>query len=250
MKNITVILDPRTRLLALLFLTPLIFTCEEPAKLAVTALISLSFPFVTGDRPREILKAIKPVIILVVVLLVLQIFFSSWSPHFRWRWPSLSEPVLREAALMGIRLFSVLWLAAWSTSQLPVTKMAAVTEWLLSPLKVLGFKTESVGLAMVIAVRFIPEMQKEARLIDEGQRLRGKRTPRGNPMAYARELLNFLVPLMARAMLRAEQMAEAIQARGYGIAEHPEHLEELRFRISDLVFMALLLLTAGYVGFW
>lgn len=250
MKNKKVILDPRTRLLVLLLFTWLVFACEAPVKLGMTALIGLSLSLVTGDSARQILRTIRPLFFLVVALLALQLLVNSRPPYYRWAWLVISQSALREVTITGLRLLIVLWLAAWSTHDLPVNKVANITEWLLSPLKALGIKTDSISLAMAVAIRLLPEMQKEAHLIDEGQRLRGKRPSRGNPLVYSRELLNLLVPLMARAILRADQMADAILARGYGIADHPESLEELRFGKQDIAFVCLLVLIAGYIAMW
>jgi energy-coupling factor transport system permease protein len=71
------------------------------------------------------------------------------------------------------------------------------------------------GVVLSIAITFVPQMVLSAREIREAQRIRGHRF-RG-----IRDLLPLVMPLLASSLERAIQLAETMEARGFGSAVHP-----------------------------
>jgi energy-coupling factor transport system permease protein len=71
------------------------------------------------------------------------------------------------------------------------------------------------GVVVSIAVTFVPQMVLSAQEIREAQRIRGHRF-RG-----IRDLLPLIVPLLASALERAIQLAETMEARGFGSTVRP-----------------------------
>jgi energy-coupling factor transport system permease protein len=71
------------------------------------------------------------------------------------------------------------------------------------------------GVVLSIAITFVPQMVLSAREIREAQRIRGHRF-RG-----LRDLLPLVMPLLASSLERAIQLAETMEARGFGSAVQP-----------------------------
>ncbi len=71
------------------------------------------------------------------------------------------------------------------------------------------------GVVVSIAITFVPQMVLSAREIRQAQRIRGHRF-RG-----IRDLLPLVMPLLANALERAIQLAETMEARGFGSAVKP-----------------------------
>jgi energy-coupling factor transport system permease protein len=71
------------------------------------------------------------------------------------------------------------------------------------------------GVVLSIAITFVPQMVQSAREIREAQRIRGHRF-RG-----IRDLLPLVMPLLASSLERAIQLAETMEARGFGSAVDP-----------------------------
>jgi energy-coupling factor transport system permease protein len=90
------------------------------------------------------------------------------------------------------------------------------------------------GLVVSIALTFIPQMMVSSREIHEAQLVRGHR------MRRPRDMLPYLMALLTTGLERSFQLAESLEARGFGNAR------DLPRRL-DLLFKGLILL--GLAGF-
>jgi energy-coupling factor transport system permease protein len=106
-------------------------------------------------------------------------------------------------------------------------------EDLLSPLKKVRFPAHEVAMMMTIALRFIPTLGEEAEKIKGAQAARGADFSEGGPLRRARSLVPVLVPLTVGAFRRADELAEAMESRGYKGGEGRTRYRELRFRTRD-----------------
>ncbi|MBN9058653.1 MAG: energy-coupling factor transporter transmembrane protein EcfT, partial [Rhizobiales bacterium] len=103
------------------------------------------------------------------------------------------------------RFAALILLASAVTLTTPVSEMAELVEWLLEPLRPIGINPEKVGLSIALAIRFVPLISEEFRHIREAQAARGLAA---NPLAL-------IVPLIIRTLKSADELADAIEARGY-----------------------------------
>src|SRR5919107_993588 len=84
-----------------------------------------------------------------------------------------------------------------------------------SPLKKVRFPAHEVAMMMTIALRFIPTLGEEAEKIRGAQAARGADFPEGGPLRRARSFIPVLVPLTVGAFRRADELAAALERRGY-----------------------------------
>ncbi len=145
--------------------------------------------------------------------------------------PLVGGPITLEAVvygfLSGLGLLAVVWVFA--------TFNRAVDPYrLLRALPPVFFQ---IGVVLSIALTFVPQAAASLREIREAQRIRGHRW-RG-----LRDLVPLLLPLLTTGLERAAQMAESMEARGFGAAPLRSH------RIwrwgQGLLLPSLLLLLAG-----
>ncbi|MFJ0593832.1 energy-coupling factor transporter transmembrane protein EcfT [Bordetella bronchiseptica] len=108
-------------------------------------------------------------------------------------WPHAAVVVLRVAALIG--------LAMAVTLTTPVPALIDACERALRPAERLGLLNAA---QVALALRFIPEIWRNYQEIREAQAARGLGA---HPLAL-------LVPLVVRTLKRAEEVAQAIDARG------------------------------------
>ncbi|MDQ3792466.1 MAG: energy-coupling factor transporter transmembrane protein EcfT, partial [Actinomycetota bacterium] len=119
-------------------------------------------------------------------------------------------------------------------------------EDLLSPLKKLRFPAHEVAMMMTIALRFIPTLHEEAQKITRAQAARGADFSEGGLIRRARALLPVLVPLTVGAFRRADELAEAMESRGYRGGEGRTRYRDLSFGAHDaLPFAAAALVVVG-----
>jgi energy-coupling factor transport system permease protein len=124
-------------------------------------------------------------------------------------WPIVGGPITLEAvvagAVSGLALLTILVVFATFNSVVDHYQLLRATPAFLF----------QAGVVISIAITFVPQMVISAREIRESQRIRGHRF-RG-----LRDLLPLVMPLLASALERAIQLAETLEARGFGSAVDP-----------------------------
>ena len=122
-------------------------------------------------------------------------------------------------------------------------------EHLLRPLARFGFPAHEIALMLSIALRYVPTLMDEAQRIMNAQRARGVEFNQGNFVDRMKAIIPILVPLFVSAFNRAEEMATAMEARGYRGGEGRTKYRQLDFDRNDLlVFVGYLLVTAVLIG--
>ena len=95
--------------------------------------------------------------------------------------------------------------------------------------------------AFVTAVRFVPVLMLDFYSIADAQKSRGLQVDVKNPLKWARNLIPILIPLMVNSFMRSEQLAEAMEARGYGSVKVPTSMYKLRLNLGDYIMTGLTL---------
>lgn len=92
--------------------------------------------------------------------------------------------------------------------------------------------------AFISAIRFTPIIAQELRDIMDAQRARGVELDRGGPLQRAKKLIPILVPLLANALRRAYELAEAMEVKCFGATKKRTSLRELKMRSKDYVALS------------
>lgn len=169
---------------------PLLFLTAD---LRVTGLASAGVAALYGVAriPWRVAAAqVRPVVVMLVILGAAQWFTAGGTT----------------AALVCLRLATLILLAALATLTTRVSDMVQVVERALRPLEHVGVPTAKISLAISMALRFIPLLTRVVDEVREAQRARG----------LERNMLALAVPVLVRALHTADQMAEAIDARTGG----------------------------------
>ncbi|HEY8552139.1 MAG TPA: energy-coupling factor transporter transmembrane component T, partial [Thermaerobacter sp.] len=128
----------------------------------------------------------------------------------------------------------------------------ALTDGLEALLRPLGRRVPAHELAMMmtIALRFIPTLAEEAERIRKAQMARGAEFHRGGPLRRLRALVPLLVPLFVGAFRRADDLALAMEARGYRGGAGRTRYRELRAGRRDAVAVLVTALVLGLALGW
>ena len=141
---------------------------------------------------RETLHQLRPALFFLVPIFLFHVFLTDWILGL--------QTVLRIVVL--------LLLAVLVTLTTRLSDMIDVIERAARPLRHVGINPSKVGMMLSMVIRFVPLMMKEAREILEAQRARG----------LDRSAIALLVPLLIKTLKMADDLSDAIEARGY----HPE----------------------------
>ena len=92
-----------------------------------------------------------------------------------------------------------------------------------------------IGYAIFAAYRFMPLVHEELANIQAAHQVRGAATG-GGPVARARQVFGYAIPLLAISVRRAERVALAMDSRGFGAAGRRTYYRTTRLMRSDLAF--------------
>lgn len=237
-------LDPRTKLLLTIAMIVAVFLCKGFLGYAVLFALILGAAISSGIRLKIMLKALKPILFIIVLTFILNVFFSvSGNVIFSWGFLKITDTGLRTAVFMAIRLMLLVFgtqLLTLTTSPIALTDGL---ETLLKPLSKIGFPAHELAMMMSIALRFIPTLTEEADKIMKAQKARGADFESGNLAARAKAMLPLLVPLFVSAFRRADELALAMEARCYRGGGHRTRMRVLKYRRIDL-YAALIMAAA------
>ena len=111
----------------------------------------------------------------------------------------------------------------------------------LSPLKVIKVPVHEISMMMSIALRFIPILVEETDKIMKAQMARCADFESGGLIKKAKSLVPLLVPLFISAFRRANDLAMAMEARGYRGGEGRTKMKPLIYKKRDHVAYVILL---------
>ena len=95
------------------------------------------------------------------------------------------------------------------------TQVTTALGGLIKPLKFIGVPTEDVAMIISIALQFIPTFLEETELIKMAQIARGARFESKKLLERAASFIPLVVPVFIAAFRRADELALAMEARGY-----------------------------------
>jgi len=168
-----------------------------------TAVMLVSSPVVVGCGVAAVaLLYIAARIPMATVWRTTRILFLFILVIIGFQWWFSSAPA---AILVGLRILFLVAAANLLTLTTSMSDLIATVETLLKPLSRFGLHPERVGLAIGLALRFIPSLVEQGALIREAQAARG-----------VKSRFTYLVPLIIRTLRMADAVGEALEVRGAG----------------------------------
>jgi len=90
---------------------------------------------------------------------------------------------------------------------------------------------------MSLSLRFIPTLLEETEKIIKAQTARGARFNSGSLIIRFKSVTAIIVPLFINAFKRADQLALAMESRGFKGSEGRTRLRVIKFTYQDLLFL-------------
>ena len=244
-------LDPRAKILATAGLVLGLFLVDSIAGFLVVAVAVAALLAASGIPAGVFLRILRPVAFIVALTVLFQVLFSrEGATLVEWGPLEIHAGGLRLGLFLGLRILLLVSAAGLLTATTAPVALADGIEDLLSPLERLRFPAHEVAMMMTIALRFIPTLGEEAEKITKAQAARGADFSQGGPLRRALALVPVLVPLTVGTFRRADELAEAMESRGYRGGEGRTRYRELRFRARDALALAVtqLILLAGVLA--
>ncbi len=184
----------------------------------------------------KVLKSIKGIMFFIILSAILQLFFrSDGKVVFEWAFIKITDMGLINAGYIIARITLVVLGASLLTYTTTPVGLADGIESLLYPLKWIKFPVHEFALIMSIALRFIPTLLEETDRIMKAQKARGANFETGNIFKKIKSLIPILIPLLISSFRRADELADAMDARCYSGSKNRTRFKKLKFTYRDLI---------------
>lgn len=140
---------------------------------------------------------------------------------------------LIQTAYILIRLVLIVALTTVLTATTKPLDLTLGLEHLFNPLRKIGFPAHEVSMMISIALRFIPTLLEETERIMKAQASRGVDFKEGSLKDKVKAIVSLIVPLFISAFQRAEDLANAMESRGYNPDGKRTKYKVLKWRLSD-----------------
>ncbi|EXJ23850.1 Transmembrane component of general energizing module of ECF transporter [Alkalibacterium sp. AK22] len=231
-------LDPRAKLVGAIWFIIIIFMANNWLTYLVLALFVLTAIKLSEISPKFFINGVKPLIWLILFTVILQILFTSGQTI----WFRLGPIVIsQEGILNGVFIFMRFVLIIFMSTILTLTTMPLsltdAIEYLLRPLDAVKVPVHEIALMLSIALRFVPTLMDETEKIMNAQRARGIDFGEGSIYQQMKAIVPLLIPLFVSSFNRAEELATAMEARGYKGGEGRTKYRQLNWHNRDTAVM-------------
>jgi energy-coupling factor transport system permease protein len=201
-------------------------------------------------RVASSLGAASPLVLFVVILQILAIpRHDAGTIFLDLRFARITTGDFLAAGSTVLRFADLIVILGVTSQTMNGRELAAAVRGLGRPLLWLGVNTDTLALTLTLTLRFVPIMALEAERLAKAQASRGMtfvtKGVRGGPIARTRRMFPLLVPLFLGALDRAERLALAMQARGYGTRVQRTSLRKQAVRFVDLAAPVVSLVLAA-----
>lgn len=235
-------LDPRVKLVGTLVFIISLFLFRSFLMYVVAALFLGSVIRVSHVPFKFMIKGLKAIMVLLLITVVFNMFLTPGTPLVSFWKLNVTVEGVRQAAFMAIRLAFLIVGSSVMTLTTTPNNLTDGMEKGLKPLNKLHVPVHDVAMMMSIALRFIPILMEETDKIMKAQQARGADFDSGNLIQKAKSLVPLLVPLFISAFRRANDLAMAMEARGYRGGEGRTKMKPLVYKKQDKLAYGILVL--------
>lgn len=240
-------LDPRTKMIIIFFYVIAVFFANNAWSYGLMTVFGVTCVLVTFIPLRFIIKGLMPIWFLILFTFLLHLFLTKEGVVlFEIGSVKFHQGGVIKGLVISLRFLLLILLTSLLTLTTSAIEITDAIEYLLHPLKKLKFPVHELALMMSISLRFIPTLMQETDKISKAQASRGVDFKTGSFKSRIKAIVPLLVPLFVSAFKRAEELAMAMEARGYQGGEGRSRLRELRYKGKDIaafsVFISVIIL--------
>ena len=235
-------LDPRVKLLATLVFIISLFAFGSASSYVVATIFLVSVIALSKVPLSFMLKGLRAIFILMLFTVIFNLFLTPGDPLVRIWKLTITVQGVKVALHMAVRLVYLVMGSSVMTLTTTPTSLTDGMEKGLSWMKKLHVPVHEIAMMMSIALRFIPILMEETDKIMKAQKARGADFDTGNLIQRAKSLIPILVPLFISAFRRANDLAMAMEARGYHGGEGRTRMRPLAYQKRDYMAYGILLI--------
>lgn len=227
-------LDPRTKLLGTFAFVIIIFLANNWVTYGLLIAYTLIALLASKIKLSFFWQGIRPLIWVILFTVLLQVLFTNGGEvYFQWGFIQVTSDGIINAIFIFLRFVLIISFSTLLTLTTAPLQLTDAIESVMKPLKVFKFPVHEVALMLSIALRFVPTLMDEAQKIMNAQRARGVDFGEGNIFEQMKAIIPILIPLFVSSLNRAEDLATAMEARGYQGGEGRSKYRVLQYAKRD-----------------
>lgn len=242
-------IDPRIKLVVLISLIVSIFFNTGFTGYCFIAVFVLIVFFSAKLPPSLLGRLLIPMLFIVIILFVLNCFIikgnitesSIDNIHVLWKWKflTISYRGIFSSIYIGIRIYLMIITTTILTTTTQPLDLTLALEDLMMPLKLIKFPVHVISMIISIALRSIPTLFDEAGRILKAQASRGVDLKNGHFREKVKALVSLIIPLLVSSFQKAEDLAYAMDSRGYDPQGKRTRFRQFKINYKDILFFIL-----------
>ena len=244
-------LDPRVKLTGtLVFLISLFVFSSASAYLTAGCTLAAAV-ILSRVPPGFIFRGLKTIFLLMLITALLNLFLTPGDVIFRvWKFQITVQGV-KMAVRMAVRLSFLITGSSLLTLTTTPNQLTDGMETGLRWMRLFHVPVHEIAMMMSIALRFIPILMDETNRIMNAQTARGADFSSGGLIRRAKALIPLLVPLFVSAFRRANDLALAMEARGYHGGDGRTKMKPLVYKRRDYIaYLIIALYLSAMILMW
>jgi len=243
-------LDPRAKIISVILFMIIVFFANHWVGYSLLILFVLSVTKLAGLSIRFLFNGLKLIFILLIFTFLMHIFLTKGGTVLvEGGFFTIESEGLITGIYITIRLILLVVITTLMTLTTSPIELTDAIEKLCRPLKALKVPVHEIAMMMSISLRFIPTLMDETEKIIKAQSARGSTFMTGNLKQRINALVPIFIPLFMSAFKRAEEMAIAMEVRGYQGEEGRTHYRLLSWRTRDTLALIVLVLFGALLIF-
>ncbi|MBO1198054.1 energy-coupling factor transporter transmembrane protein EcfT [Staphylococcus simiae] len=235
-------LDPRAKLIFVFLFIILIFFCHSPITYLWLFALILLFMKLAKIQFWFLIKGLTPIFVFLIFTFLMHVFFTKGGQVLvQWHSFTIETAGIVEGIYISLRLIAIVMVATLMTLSTSPIDLTDAFDKLLTPLKWIKIPVHQLSMIMSIALRFIPTLMDELDKIILAQKSRGSEISSGNITTRIKAFIPLLVPLFISAFQRAEELAIAMEVRGYDANVKRTSYRLLKWQLRDTIALVLLI---------
>jgi len=231
-------LDSRVKILSTMIFIASIFMVKNIALFGISALFLLILILLTKIKLKVVLGGLNAIKYLLIFMVIINIFvIKTGDIIFQLSFIKIYSDAIIQTIFLVTRLALLILYSSLLTLTTTPMELTDGIESLLKPFEVIKVPAHEIAMMISIALRFIPTLLTETDKIMKAQTSRGVDFSEGKLKEKVVAIVSLLIPLFVSAFKRADELANAMEARGYKGGEGRTKFRELKWGLNETIFI-------------
>ena len=211
-------LDPRV-VLALTFASVVsIFACPSAVGLACWIVVLSLLSNRVGIGIHKLVCSLRPIAIVVLVILLANLVSCDGQADVMLAAPvGIATSRALRTALVVVRIICMVWVSLIVCAVTTPNGIAEACVRIAAPLRRFKLPVDELGLVLSLTLRCIPLVSEEVMRVRMAEQARGVVFDHGSIAHRVRVWISVFIPVMVGLFRRADRLALAMDARGFGL---------------------------------